>query len=189
MGFEPQQPCSHVELVNEFAEKKAKDEYAQYYNWHRTPAPEFNPGDMVWLDHSDIKTTRPSAKFGHRQLGPYRVERKIGANSYRLALPPTLSHLHPVFPIIKLSLAEPDPFPGHAPPPPPPPVLVAGEEEFKVEQILNNPIRYRRLEYLIKWKGYDASHNSWIAHYILPSPNAIADFYQPHPGANRLPYS
>jgi hypothetical protein len=45
MGFEPQQPCSNLELVNEFAEciaveieeakaalTKAKDEYAMYYN-------------------------------------------------------------------------------------------------------------------------------------------------------------
>jgi hypothetical protein len=45
MGFEPQQPCSKLESVNEFAERmaqgleeakaaltKAKDEYAMYYN-------------------------------------------------------------------------------------------------------------------------------------------------------------
>jgi hypothetical protein len=45
MGFEPQQPCSNLELANEFAEHialgieeakaaltKAKDEYAMYYN-------------------------------------------------------------------------------------------------------------------------------------------------------------
>jgi hypothetical protein len=45
MGFEPQQPCSNLELVNEFAEHialgieeakaaltKAKDEYTMYYN-------------------------------------------------------------------------------------------------------------------------------------------------------------
>jgi hypothetical protein len=198
MGFEPQEPRSHLESVNEFTDKmskgleeakaalaKAKDEYALYYNRRRIPAPEFKPGDMVWLDHSDIKTTRPSAKFGHRQLGPYRVKRKVGPISYRLELPRTLSRLHPVFPVIKLSLAEPDPFPGRVPAPPPPPVLVDGEEEFEVEKVLDSRIRYRRLEYLIKWRGYGAEHNSWSAHYNVHAAKAIDDFYRRHPGAPR----
>ena len=141
MGFEPQEPCSKLESVNEFADRmakgleeakaaltKAKDEYALYYDRRRIPAPEFEAGNMVWLDHSDIKTTRPSAKFGHRQLGPYPVEKKIGPSSYRLILPPSLSRLHPVFPVIKLSPVEPDPFPGRRPNPPPPPILVDGDE-------------------------------------------------------------
>jgi hypothetical protein len=89
MGFELQEPRSKVESVNEFAERmvkgleeakaalaKAKDEYALYYNHRRIPMPEFKPGDMVWLNHSDIKMTRPSAKFGHCQLGPYPVKKK-----------------------------------------------------------------------------------------------------------------
>jgi hypothetical protein len=51
MGFEPQQPWSTLELVNEFAERmalgieeakaaltKVKDEYAMYYNRRREPA-------------------------------------------------------------------------------------------------------------------------------------------------------
>src|SRR5262245_14286736 len=67
MGFEPQQPRSQVESVNEFADRmakgleeakaalaKAKDEYTMYYNRRRTPAPEYKPGDMVYLDASDI---------------------------------------------------------------------------------------------------------------------------------------
>jgi hypothetical protein len=71
MGFEPHQPCSKLESVNEFAERmaqgleeaksaiaKAKDEYAMYYNHQRKPAPVFKPGDRVWLDGSDIATRR-----------------------------------------------------------------------------------------------------------------------------------
>jgi hypothetical protein len=78
MGFEPQQPRSTLELVNEFVERmaleieeakvaltKAKDEYAMYYNCRREPAPIFAPGDRVWLDGSDITTNRPSSKLSH----------------------------------------------------------------------------------------------------------------------------
>jgi transposase InsO family protein len=69
IGFEPQQPCSNLESVNEFAEHitlgieeekvaltKAKDEYTMYYSRRREPAPVFAPGDRVWLDGSDIAT-------------------------------------------------------------------------------------------------------------------------------------
>jgi transposase InsO family protein len=61
MGFEPQQPCSNLESVNDFAEHmalgieeakaaltKVKDEYTMYYNHRREPAPVFAPGDRVW---------------------------------------------------------------------------------------------------------------------------------------------
>jgi hypothetical protein len=78
MGFEPQQPCSKLESVNEFADHmalgieeaksaltKAKDEYAMYYNRHQEPAPVFTQGDRVWLDGSDIATNRPSSKLSH----------------------------------------------------------------------------------------------------------------------------
>jgi hypothetical protein len=69
MGFEPQQPRSNLESVNEFMEcmaleieeakvalTKAKDEYAMYYNCRHEPAPVFAPGDKVWSDGSDIAT-------------------------------------------------------------------------------------------------------------------------------------
>jgi hypothetical protein len=77
-GFEPQQPHSTLESVNEFTEHmalgieeakaaltKAKDEYTMYYNRRREPAPVFTPGDRVWLDRSDIATNRLSSKLSH----------------------------------------------------------------------------------------------------------------------------
>jgi hypothetical protein len=78
MGFEPQQPCSTLESANKFVEHialgieeakaaltKVKDEYAMYYNHQCEPAPVFAPGDRVWLDGSDIATSRPSSKLSH----------------------------------------------------------------------------------------------------------------------------
>jgi transposase InsO family protein len=198
MGFEPHAGLSHLESVNEFAERmskgleeakaaltKAKDEYTQYYNRRRSPAPEYKPGDMVWLDATDLPTSRPSQKLAHRRWGPYKVERKIGPASYRLALPPPLRRLHPVFPVIKLSLAAPDPIPGRRSDPPPPATLIEGHEEFEVERILDSRYRWRRLEYLVKWKGYDDGHNSWAPHYNVHAPDIVAAFHRQHPGAPR----
>ena len=38
---------------------KAKDDMAMYYNRQQQPAPTLAPGDKVFLDASDIHTTRP----------------------------------------------------------------------------------------------------------------------------------
>jgi hypothetical protein len=113
MGFEPQQPRSNLESVNEFAEHmalgieeakvaltKAKDEYTMYYNCRREPAPVFAPGDRVWLDGSDIATNRPSSKLSHQRLGPFAIEACVGHGAYRLSLPPHFRHLRPVFPMV-----------------------------------------------------------------------------------------
>jgi len=72
MGFKPSQAPSRLETVNEFTERmkstteeaksairKAQEDMTQYYNRRRTPAPVYKPGDWVYLDVSDIKTTRP----------------------------------------------------------------------------------------------------------------------------------
>src|SRR5437016_9116294 len=132
MGFEPRQPPSKVEAVNEFADRmksmldeaksalaKAKDDMARYYNQRRTPAPVYAPGDKVYLDAEDIHIARPSKKLSHHHLGPFTVESQIGANAYRLRLPPSMKRLHPVFNVIKLTPAPTDPIAGrHAPPPP-----------------------------------------------------------------------
>jgi hypothetical protein len=64
MGSEPQQPCSNLESVNEFAERmaqgleeakvaltKVKDEYTMYYNhWHE-PTLVFTLGtESGWME-------------------------------------------------------------------------------------------------------------------------------------------
>jgi hypothetical protein len=125
MGFEPQQPQSTLESVNEFAEHialgieeakaaltKAKDEHAMYYNRRHEPALVFAPGDRVWLDGSDIATNRPLSKLSHRHLGPFVVKACVGHGAYRLKLPHHFRRLHPVFPVVKLSPVPPDPILG-----------------------------------------------------------------------------
>jgi len=95
MGFEPRQDPSSLETVNEFTKRmesateeakstirKAQEDMARYYNRRRSPAPVFKPGDRVYLDASDIRTTRPSPKLSHRRLGPFEVERQVGPLAY-----------------------------------------------------------------------------------------------------------
>jgi len=128
MDFEPRQDPSSLETVNEFtgrmksateeaksAIRKAQEDMARYYNRRRSSTPVFKPGDQVYLDVSDIKTTCPSPKLSHCRLGPFEVERQVGQSAYRLKLPHGMRLLHPVFNIVKLSAAPEDPIVMRAP--------------------------------------------------------------------------
>ena len=174
MGFEPHQPHSKVEAVNEFTDRmkatleearsaltKSKDEMVRYYNQCRSSTLVFNPGDKVFLDASDIHTTCPSRKLSDRHLGPYPVKHQVGSNAYHLTLPPSMNRLHPVFNMVKLTLVPVDLITGRHAPPPPPPELVNGKEEYVVEEILNSCIFCWKLQYLVKWEGYGVEHNTW----------------------------
>ena len=101
MGFEPDQCWSHLESINEFKEQmedalkeakaalvKSKDDMAKYYNWKRTLAPDYQPGDKVYLDANNIQTTRLSKKLSHWRLGPFPIVGKVGNRVYLLQLPP-----------------------------------------------------------------------------------------------------
>ena len=60
----------------------SKDEMAKYYDQRRTPAPVYQPRDKVYLDASDIQTTRPSQKLSHKRLGPFTIVRKVRNGMY-----------------------------------------------------------------------------------------------------------
>src|SRR5258707_2695401 len=60
----------------------------------------------------------------------------------------------------------------------PPPELEEGEEEYEVEKILDHWKfgRGRKLQYLIKWKGYPDSENQWVNQCDVFAEKAIAEY-------------
>jgi hypothetical protein len=156
---------------------------AHYYNCLHTPAPEFKPGYMVFLDSSDIRTTRPSKKFTHHFLGPYKVTCKVGRGTYQLELPQSMSCLHPVFSVVKLMLAPEDPIVGRECELPPEPVLVDDHQEYEVNEILDSRLFQWKLQFLVSWKGYGFNDHQWVDECNVHAPDLITQFYRDHPGA------
>ena len=198
MGFEPRQNHSDLETVNKFMERmrmaikevksairKAQEDMKRYYDRRKTPAPVFNPGDKVFLDASDIRTTHPSQKLSHRRLGPFVVEWRIGPMAYCLKLPYRMKQLHPVFNVVKLTPAPDDPIAGCKTEDHPLLIVIDREAEWEVEEILDSRWHQRRFQYLIKWKGYGREHNSWESASEVFAPELTAEFHRKHPGAPR----
>jgi len=72
-----------------------------------------------------------------------------------------MKQLHPVFNVVKLTLAPDDPITGWKTEDHPPLIVIDGEAEWEVEEILDSHWHRRRFQYLIKWKRYGRKHNSW----------------------------
>lgn len=69
--------------------KKAAEDMKKYYDRKRTETVEYKPGDMMWLEGTNLSTDRLAKKMGDRRFGPYKVVKKVGHSSYKLTLPRT----------------------------------------------------------------------------------------------------
>jgi hypothetical protein len=120
----------------------------------------FKEGQEVWLNCKNLKLPYQSKKMQPRREGPFRIKKVLGPVTYQLELPPRW-RIHDVFHVTLLS-----PFkqteihgPGY---PKPPPDIIEGEEEYEVETILSSRKKGRRMEYLVRWKGYGSDSDEWI---------------------------
>ena len=143
--------------------------------------PKLQVGDQVWLEGRHLRTNQPTTKLAPRRHGPFPIVKVMSPVNYRLELPTQWS-IHLVFHIDLLT-----PYhktPTHSPNyQHPPPELVGGAEEYEVEKILDSWkfSRGRKLQYLIKWKGYPDSENRWVDKDDVFADEAIQDFKHSNP--------
>jgi len=129
---------------------KVQEDMMCYYNRRKSPVPVFKPGDRVYLDMSDIRTTHLSPKLSHYKLGPFEIERQVGLLTYCLKLPHGIRQLHLVFNVVKLSTTLEDLIPERKPQAPLLPIVIDREPEWEVKEILDSHWHWRRFQFLIK---------------------------------------
>jgi hypothetical protein len=143
----------------------------------------FEEGEQVWLEGTNLRLSHPTAKLAPRRYGPFEITKKISPVVFRLKLP-THWTIHDVF---HASLLTPyretvEHGKNYLEPPP---EQVEGEDEFEVERILKSRRhgRGRKIQFLIKWKGYSMAHDSWEDANDVHAPVLIEEFYQRQNGA------
>ncbi|OQN95116.1 hypothetical protein B0A48_18806, partial [Cryoendolithus antarcticus] len=117
----------------------------------RKNAPQLKKGDKVYLLTRNMKTRRMTKKLDHVKVGPFLIVEQRGPQNYRLELPDD-AHIHPVFHVSLLEpadLSTPIQTTFHFQP--------EETDTFEVDRILD----WKDDKYLVKWKGYPDSENTW----------------------------
>lgn len=192
MGFEPPTErrdqltarevddfVSHMKELDEFLRDEmawAQAVYAEKADRKRTPAPAYKVGDYVWANLKNMRTHRQSKKLDWKNAGPYEIEKVVSPYAFRLKLPPSVK----IWPVVNTSnlmpVSETEPIPGQRPEPPPP-IEIDGEEEYAVERILDARIHHRRLQFLVKWRGYENPDDlTWEPESTVAEAAALDEF-------------
>jgi hypothetical protein len=135
--------------------KDAQENSIQHANKKRKTAPQLKKGDKVYLLTRNFRTKRPSKSLDHVRVGPFLISKQNGPVTYTLKLPKD-AKIHPRFHVKLLEPADPDtPLQTtfHYEP--------EQEDEFEVERIIAHRGTQHRREYLVHWKGYPESENTW----------------------------
>lgn len=153
----------------------AQDRQKAYADKSRSPHA-FKKGQQVLLSTKNFKFKQGVKKLHPKYVGPYKILEMVGRNAAKLDLPAAYSKLHPVFHVSLLKEYREGPGCWT---PPPAPLEIDGETYYQVERILatreRNAGRKKLREFLIKWQGYDDSHNSWE-----PESNLTPDLVEPY---------
>ena len=163
-----------------------KKEQKAAYERGKNEAHSFEVGDFVWLDTKDINLKTPSRKLSDRQLGPFEIMEKVGELDYRLKLPWGKHRIHPVFHVDKLYPHQGNEINGERPEEPGPIELEEDGAigEYEVEKILNSRIYRRKLQYEVKWEGWDEGYITWEpVENVKNARELVEEFHTQNPDA------
>ena len=168
----------------------AKVRQAYHANAHRAPEIHYEVGDLVMLSTENRrrnykrKNDKRVAKFMPRFDGPYVVVRTNSAKSlYTLRLPNNPK----TYPGFHAKLLKPfvpndaEAFPDRELPKPGIVVTEDGEEEVMIDKIVDERVRGRGKQYLVRWVGYGKEHDEWLPGSEL-SENAALDVWEREQG-------
>jgi hypothetical protein len=155
---------------------------------NKTPEDQFWPGDQVWLEAKNLALPYQTRKLAPKRHGPFTITKQVSPVAYQLSLPPTWT-IHDVF---HASLLTPyhetvEHGTNHNPPPP---EMIKGEAEYEVETIMGHRFfgKGRKLQYLIRWKGYSAADDTWEPEGQVFALQLLDAYHRKHPKGTPFPH-
>ncbi|VDC06939.1 unnamed protein product [Peniophora sp. CBMAI 1063] len=166
----------------------------EQYDKHVRDAIPYARNQLVWLSAKNIKSVQPSKKLTHLCYGPFRVVKKIGATSYKIAIPPYWKEkrVHDVFhadllrpyvaPYFKNQVIE-EPIKV-------PDVVEDNDQEdtedYDVERVSDSKKWGRTVRYLVEYTGYGREFDEWKPLGALKDClNKVAEFHIANPDKPR----
>ena len=142
-------------------------------NRSRRPDSIYKIEDMIMLDsrniHCHIKKNDRSAKFYPRFLSSFKIiKAEPSTSNYKLELLPKVDfisiHLNFHFNLLRPYIPnDPEQFPKREPPRPGPVIPDDPEgAQYTVEKLLDHRPQRNPREYLVRWEGWDESHDQWV---------------------------
>src|SRR6267142_2495354 len=150
---------------------------------HKSTHKPYQKGQKVWLEGMNLHITHPTVKLRPKHYGPFRIIEAIGPTTYCLALPSQWKIHNTFHGSLLLPYHETKEHGSNFPEPAP--ELIEGQLEREVEEILNSRRYRRKLQYLIKWKGYSDAHNSWEPKENVNAPALLAAYHEQNTAAIR----
>ncbi|KAJ1598737.1 hypothetical protein NDA14_007955 [Ustilago hordei] len=135
---------------------------------------EFKVGDMVYINHRNWKTWRPTPKLDTQFAGPYPVQERVGRRAYRITLPANL-RVHDVFHVSMLEPARTSSLPQCAEQPTIP-SLPDEDLDFEIEALIDKRSHNGTTEYKVLWRGYSEEAASWEPVENLNCPDLIQEY-------------
>jgi Chromo (CHRromatin Organisation MOdifier) domain len=142
-------------------------------------------GSQVWLEGKNL-LIKGKRKLMPKRYGPFTITEEVTPVAFRLDLPESMK-VHNVFHIDLLSPYKETEAYG-TPFARPPPIIDKSEEEYEIDAILDVKKQKGRgggLQYLVHWKGYPNSDNTWVKHKDLDAPELFKEYYRNSATAGR----
>ena len=154
----------------------------------QTPEDQFQEGERVWLEAKNLALPYQTRKLAPKRHGPFVITKRVSPVAYQLGLPPTWT-IHDVFHASLLTQYKETAEHGvnfHQPPP----EMVDGEEEYEVQAIMGHRFfgKGRKLQYLVRWKGYSAADDTWEAADQVFAPQLLEAYHRKHPKGQPFPH-
>ncbi|POW17893.1 hypothetical protein PSTT_00227 [Puccinia striiformis] len=153
---------------------QAQQRQARYYNAHKRPATQYNPGDQVLLLRKFIESRRINSKLDYRFIGPFKVIEMVGNNAVRLDISRDYPKLHPVFNVsLVVKYISPSEVAGRG-------TEVGLKDSYyrtarvvdwsKLGQVLDARRRAKgKCDYLLRWKNTNPGEDTWVLDQHIPN--------------------